>query len=125
MVISMLAIAASAEAQQQASPGVTTQPAAPTGTPSTTATTATAPASEAPAAQPTRPSSDAIKEARRAGYTMKTKSGNYFFCKEDADVGTRLATEHCVDAEALALTLERQQMDRDALKNSRTSSSSR
>jgi hypothetical protein len=76
-------------------------------------------------ASSTRPSRQAIKDARNAGYSLKTKSGNYFFCKEDADVGTRLASEHCVDADALALTLERQQLDRDALKNSRTSSSSR
>jgi hypothetical protein len=64
-----------------------------------------------------RPSDQAIKDARRAGYTMKTKSGNYLFCREDTDVGTRFPTEHCVDADALALTLERQQRDKDQIKS--------
>ncbi|HEY4772878.1 MAG TPA: hypothetical protein VIH50_07590 [Steroidobacteraceae bacterium] len=127
-IIALLGIAGFAYAQQP-SPGVATQPAEPTATPtapSATSTPATSPATTAPAGQQTNnghPSPEVIKAANREGYTMKTKSGNYFFCKENTDVGTRFATEHCVDADALALTLERQQMDRDALKNSRTTSS--
>ncbi len=133
VLISTLALGGSAYAQQAAAPGVT-QPAVPTSTPaapvaaataSTPATTPAATSAPSGLASANRPSPAAIKEARNAGYIMKTKSGNYFFCKEDADVGTRLASEHCVDADALALTLQRQQLDRDALKNSRTGTSSR
>jgi hypothetical protein len=57
-----------------------------------------------------------MRQARREGYTMKQKSGNYFFCKEDANTGTRLPQEHCVDADALALTLQRQERDKDAIR---------
>ncbi len=103
---------------QQVTPGVATQPAVPTATPTSSAATSSPGATDATAAPatPKRPTTDLINKARRAGYTMKTKSGNYFFCKEDADVGTRLAQEHCVDSEAFALTLERQEQDKDAIR---------
>jgi hypothetical protein len=47
---------------------------------------------------------------------MKTKSGNYFFCKEEAELGTRLATERCVTSGDFALILERQERDKDQIR---------
>lgn len=98
------------------------QPAVPTGTLSAHATTAQPAASNvtatlfAPAqASSNRPTPDTIKEARRAGYTMKTRGDNYYFCKVDAELGTRLQTERCLTADALTLTLKRQELDREAM----------
>jgi pyruvate/2-oxoglutarate dehydrogenase complex dihydrolipoamide acyltransferase (E2) component len=120
MLISMMGVAGSAGAQQSPSAAPTQQPAAATAT--APASTSTAPpaapaaqASTAPA-QPQGPSADVIKQARQAGYHMKTSHGNYYFCKEDADIGSRLATEKCIDSDALALTLERQRMDKEQIK---------
>jgi hypothetical protein len=111
VLISMLAIAGAASAQQSSS----TTPATPA-TPAAQAPAAAATPASATSAQPAGPSADVIKEARRAGYRMKTSHGNYYFCKQDADIGTRLTTEKCMDADQLALTLERQQMDKDQIK---------
>jgi hypothetical protein len=69
-----------------------------------------------PPSQQGRPSDDLMKRARRSGYAMKTKSGNYFFCKEEAAVGTRLATERCFAPDDFALLLERQEHDKDQIR---------
>jgi hypothetical protein len=69
-----------------------------------------------PQSQSNRPSDDLIKKARRSGYAMKSKGGNYFFCREDADLGTRFTTEHCVRSDDFALILERQERDKDQIR---------
>jgi hypothetical protein len=107
VLISMVGIAGAASAQQSSS----TTPATSAQAPAAAATPASA-----TSAQPQGPSADVIKEARRAGYRMKTSNGNYYFCKQDADIGTRLTTEKCMSADQLALTLQRQQMDKDQIK---------
>lgn len=114
MLISMMGVAGSAGAQQSPSAAPTQQPAAPAATATAPASTSTA-APAAPA-QPQGPSADVIKQARQAGYHMRTSRGNYYFCKEDADLGSRLATEKCIDSDTLAMTLERQRMDKEQIK---------
>jgi len=122
MIIGLLGVGTCVYAQQS-SPGVATQPALPTATPtapSATSTPTASTATSAPQGQQTtsnRPSPETIKEARRAGYTMKTNSGNYYFCKEETDLGSRFSSEHCFQADALELLLQRQQMDKDALRS--------
>jgi len=117
MLISMMGVAGSAGAQQSPNAAPTQQPAAATATaPASTSTAAPAAQASAAPAQPQGPSADVIKQARQAGYRMKTSHGNYYFCKEDADIGSRLATEKCIDSDTLALTLERQRMDKEQIK---------
>jgi pyruvate/2-oxoglutarate dehydrogenase complex dihydrolipoamide acyltransferase (E2) component len=117
MLISMMGVAGSAGAQQSPSAAPTQQPAAPAATATAPASTSTAaPAAPAAPAQPQGPSADVIKQARQAGYHMRTSRGNYYFCKEDADLGSRLATEKCIDSDTLAMTLERQRMDKEQIK---------
>ena len=112
----VLGVASSAYAQTSgpAAPGVATQPAVPTSASPTT--TATGPTLFKPESQQGRPSDDLIKQARRSGFVMKSKSGYYFFCKEEAAVGTRLATEHCVTSNDFALLMERQERDKDQIR---------
>jgi hypothetical protein len=112
----VLGVASSAYAQTSArvTPGVATQPAVP---PSAgPATTATDPTIFKPESQPGRPADDIIKQARRSGYVMKSKSGHYFFCKEEAATGTRLTIERCVTSNDFALLLERQERDKDQIR---------
>lgn len=109
---------------QQSSPGVTTQPVAPISAPTapdatTTTSSTTAPnaGSQGQQTSNARPAPDVIKEARRNGYVLKTKSDNYVFCKTDASVGTRFTTEKCLDVDTLALMLQQQERDRDYMRS--------
>ena len=112
-LVCQLGIAGLAYAQtsSSAAPGVTTQSAASPG-----ATTAPAAPTFFQPQTSKRPSDDLIKQARRSGYIMKTRSSNYFFCKEEAELGTRLATERCVKSDDFALLLERQERDKDQIR---------
>ena len=116
MIIGLLGVGTCVYAQQS-SPGVATQPALPTVTPTAPSATSTPSAPQGQQTTSNRPSPETIKEARRAGYTMKTNSGNYYFCKEETDLGSRFSSEHCFQADALELLLQRQQMDKDALRS--------
>lgn len=131
-VIGMLAIAGSVHAQQS-NP---TQPAStPTNSkppPESQATSAPAPAnptastpapglaraSTAAPPGPQPPSPDLLKQARLAGYRTRVRSGVYFFCKTDADVGTRLARETCLTEDNFSELLQRVQSQRDELQHS-------
>jgi hypothetical protein len=115
MLISMMGVAASAGAQQSPN-AAPQQPAAPAATATAPASTSTASPASAGPAKPQGPSADVIKQARQAGYHMKTSHGNYYFCKEDTDLGSRLASEKCIDSDTLAMTLERQRMDKEQIK---------
>jgi hypothetical protein len=88
---------------------------APSASPSAPAATASSTAASNSAATP---SADTLKQARKAGYYTKVRAGQTFFCKKDATIGTRLATEKCFDEDQLATQLELNQAQRDQLRNS-------
>jgi hypothetical protein len=62
-------------------------------------------------------SKDYIKRLRNAGYYPKNDHGKLVFCKKDAPLGTRFATERCMDGEQLAMQLERDESQRQQLRN--------
>jgi hypothetical protein len=121
-----LAFASAAYAQQAAD---ATLPAIATSTaPSPTATAPSAtstPAAAAPAASstttasttPGAPSTDMLKKARNAGYYTRVRKGQTFFCKKAAQLGTRFETENCMSEQQFAMTLEREDAQRDQLRN--------
>jgi hypothetical protein len=122
-----LSVVSTAYAQQaadatQAPPATATSTAtAPTAAPSATST----PAAAAPAASsttnasttPATPSTDTLKKARKAGYYTRVRKGQTFFCKKAPQLGTRFESENCISEEQLAMTLEREEAQRDQLRN--------
>jgi hypothetical protein len=70
------------------------------------------------AATPDVPSADLLKKARNAGMHTKVKQGVVYYCKTEADTGSRFTSEHCYDENQLAQLLIRQQAARDQLSNS-------
>jgi hypothetical protein len=70
------------------------------------------------AATPDVPSADLLKKARNAGLHTKVKQGVVYYCKTEADMGSRFTSEHCYDENQLAQFLIRQQAARDQLSNS-------
>ncbi len=123
VLIGVLGSAANAFAQQS-SPDVTTPPVVstfpPTAPDATTTSTTTSPSTGSQSEQTnnTRPPPEMIKEARRDGYTLKTKakSGIYVFCKTDASVGSRFTKENCVDVEKFALMQQQKERDREYMR---------
>jgi hypothetical protein len=120
-----------AKAQPSATSGTaapTAAPAAPAATPSPAAGAQDAPAAPAPAivvhfidapkATPNVPPADVLKKARDAGYHTKVRHGVVYYCKVDADLGTRFLTEKCLDEDQLITTLLRLDAARDQLRNS-------
>jgi hypothetical protein len=109
---------------QQASPGVTTQPAVPAPPPTapngdtTSSTTTPSTGSQGQQTHNARPASDVIKEARESGYALKidAKNGNYVFCKTDAAVGTRLTKQICMDVDRFVYIQQQQDRDRNYLR---------
>jgi hypothetical protein len=59
------------------------------------------------------PSSDILRSARNAGFTIKIANGTTHFCKTEAPVGTRLVAEHCMNEQQLTLFLDRAEDQRD------------
>lgn len=119
-------IAAPAAAATAAQAASSAAPAPSTSTPAAAATTGT-PKSTA-AAKPSGARSktnvtanglpaDVLKKARQNGYYTRVRSGQTFFCKKEAHLGTRFVTERCFDEEQLAMVLERNDAQRDQLKN--------
>jgi hypothetical protein len=128
-----------AKAQPSAQPSATAGTAAPTAAPAPAATPAPAagpqdaPAAPAPAivvhfidapkATPNVPPADVLKKARDAGYHTKVSHGVVYYCKVDADIGTRFQTEKCLDEDQLVTTLQRLDAARDQLRNNACSGS--
>jgi hypothetical protein len=48
-----------------------------------------------------------IKKAASVGYFPRTRKGVAVFCRNDADIGTRIPTEKCIGEAALAETVAR------------------
>jgi len=61
------------------------------------------------------PSSDILRSARNAGFTIKIANGSTHFCKTEAPVGTRLPAEHCMNEQQITLFLERAEDQREKL----------
>jgi len=61
------------------------------------------------------PSADILRSARNAGYKIKIANGTTHFCKSEAPIGTRFASESCINEEQLTLFLRRAQEQRDQL----------
>ncbi len=61
------------------------------------------------------PSSDILRSARNAGFTMKIANGKTHFCKTEAPIGSRFVSEHCINEEQLTLFLDRAQDQREKL----------
>ncbi|MGB6310870.1 MAG: hypothetical protein WBF89_24045, partial [Steroidobacteraceae bacterium] len=61
------------------------------------------------------PSADTLKAARDAGFKIKVVDGNTHFCTNEAPVGTRFASESCINETQLYLVLQKRQMQRDQL----------
>jgi hypothetical protein len=76
---------------------------------------ATAQQASTDSAKPTVPSPDTVKKAKSAGYRAKLKKGETLFCKEEVEIGSHFAAEHCIDENQLAMVLEREQAQRDQL----------
>ena len=96
-----------------AAPSVT---AAPTATPAPVAAPAKAATQTSTlAAAPDVPPADVLKKARRAGYHTRIKNGEVLYCKTDAQLGTRITQENCLNQNMLVLTLERVQLQRDQM----------
>ena len=70
------------------------------------------------------PSDDILRSAREAGFKIKVANGKTHFCKTEAPVGTRFATESCMDEPTVKLWLERAQEQKDRLMGLKGSSTS-
>jgi hypothetical protein len=124
-----LSFATAAYAQQAADatpPAAATAPpassnaTAPSATPSATST----PAAAAPTASntaapktPAAPSADLLKKAHIAGYYTRVRKGETFFCKKEVPLGTRFASENCMNQEQFAMSLENEQAQRDQMRS--------
>jgi hypothetical protein len=122
-------ICAASHAQQPAAPAPSETSSTATQSASTSSSSAastTAPASTSsnaavvtnPAAageKPSGPSPDMLKKAKMNGYYTRVRKGETFFCKKEAKLGTRFETENCMNENQLAMTLERNQAQRDQM----------
>jgi hypothetical protein len=81
-----------------------------TSTPSSAAVT-----NPAAADKPAGPSAETLKKAKQNGYYTRVRKGETFFCKKEAKLGTRFETENCMNENQLAMTLERNQAQRDQM----------
>jgi hypothetical protein len=61
------------------------------------------------------PSADILRSARNAGFKVKIANGTTRFCRTEAPVGTRFASESCISEEQFSLLLHRAQDQRDQL----------
>jgi hypothetical protein len=106
---------AAAEAQAPQASTTATQPPA-----TDTAKTASAPtaaaattAAAAPAPAPAGPSAALIKEARSIGFKVKGTGEQTRFCKTEAQIGTNIVTQNCMNENQLQMYLERTEQDRN------------
>jgi hypothetical protein len=61
------------------------------------------------------PSSDILRSARNAGFKIKIANGTTHFCKTAAPLGSRFASESCMNEQQVTLFLSRAQDQRDTL----------
>jgi hypothetical protein len=124
LVGTIIGMAAPAYAQQAQDAAKAAPAAAPAPSESAAPATTAAPApvvvvhTSNVAATPDVPSADLLKKARNAGLHTKVKQGVVYYCKTEADMGSRFTSEHCYDENQLAQFLIRQQAARDQLSNS-------
>lgn len=59
------------------------------------------------------PSKAFLKKAREAGFKTEVKKGVTLFCREDAEIGTRLKTKKCVGETQLEEILDQREAQRD------------
>jgi hypothetical protein len=73
------------------------------------AATPVATSSTAPAVTPSGGTvgPDLIKKAASVGYYPRTRGGLAVFCRKDADIGTRIPTEKCVNENQIEDTVQR------------------
>jgi hypothetical protein len=78
-------------------------PAAPPAAPAAQAPTAAAPAAATtvPNTNPGGVSNEVLKKATRMGLKPRQRKGTTMFCKDYADIGTRIPSEHCYAADTL------------------------
>lgn len=79
----------------------------------------TAPEIAAPAVKE-MPSAKAQKKAREYGFHAEVYSGNTFFCRDDATVGTRLPSKWCLDANEFEDYAVQLKIARDLMKSKAT-----
>ena len=86
--------------------------------PSATSTPAAAPAPET-AAAPATPSFEVLKQARQEGFRIRRQpqTGLVVFCKKTTPVGTRFATESCIDETQIQEYLIRAKDQREKMEN--------
>jgi hypothetical protein len=80
-----------------------------------TSAAATTTATVQPAASPVNagPSAEQIKEARNNGFKVRGSGAHTRFCKYEAQIGSRIETETCMNPEQLGEYLVRAQQQRD------------
>lgn len=121
LVGTLIGIAAPVYAQQTsdaAKPSATPPAAAPAAAPAPAASAAPT-ATKTSAATDTSdvPPADMLKKARNGGFHTKVAHGVVFYCKSEADVGSRFSTEHCYNENQLSELLIQQQSARDQFTN--------
>jgi hypothetical protein len=62
-------------------------------------------------------SKDYIKRLANIGYYPKNHKGQLVFCKKEVPLGTRFEREICMDGEQLAMILEKNEAQREALQH--------
>jgi len=63
------------------------------------------------------PSADILKKARNGGYYTKVVHNEVYYCKKQADLGSRFTKETCLNENQLEQTLIFQQAQRDQMSN--------
>jgi zona occludens toxin (predicted ATPase) len=87
------------------------------------AAAANAKAAETPAAAPkteNEPTADARKKAQVYGFHAEIYNGKMMFCKDDATLGTRLASKKCMDTSQFEDYAVQLQIARDLMKQKAT-----
>jgi hypothetical protein len=120
LIVASFAVAGTAAAQQASGnaaadaqapqPSTTAAQPAPTeatkaATAATTASSAPPAAPPAPPAPPPGPSADLIKQARSLGFKVKGTGVQTRFCKTEAQIGTNIVTQNCMDENQFQLYL--------------------
>jgi hypothetical protein len=82
-----------------ATPAATAAPAA--APPAATPAASTAPATTAATAATAAVSAATLKKAVRLGFHVRKHEGKTMYCRDSANIGTRIPTEHCYEADQL------------------------
>jgi hypothetical protein len=104
---------AAAEAQAPQPSATVTQQAPPDAAKTESAPTAAATPAAAPTPAPAGPSADLIKQARSTGFKVKGTGAKTRFCKSEAQIGTHIVTENCMNEDQFQSYLQRTEQDRN------------